>query len=257
MDEALISTGVDQLDDIFYIFSPEGDFLEWNEQLPEITGYSDEELNSMEPTELFSGDDVDVVEETIQYVIEHHARNAVQANLETKGGMEIPYELSTAPLEEDGELEAIVGIGRDISDRQETERRLREMASEIRDLSMPVVEIWEGVTLTTVVGSLDTQKAENLTEDLLDQIVETEAAIALIDITGVATIDTATAQHLIDTINAVNLLGAEVIITGISPDIAQTLVQLGVKLSDVETQSSLMEGLRVALTWQGVKFEDD
>ena len=120
---------------------------------------------------------------------------------------------------------------------------------------MPVVEIWDGVILTTVVGSLDTQKAEMLTEDLLDRIVSTEAAIALIDITEVTALDTATAQHLIDTINAVNLLGADVVITGISPEIAQTLVQLGVRLEGVETQSSLMEGLRVALSWQGVSFE--
>jgi rsbT co-antagonist protein RsbR len=254
MNEALLSTGIDELEDIFYIFSPEGEFLEWNEQLPKITGYSDDELESKEPTELFSGDDQDAVEDIIQKVLDQRTRSAVQAKLETKGGKEIPYEFSAAPLESDGELEGIVGIGRDISDSLENERRLRELANEIRDLSMPVVEIWDGVILTTIVGSLDTQKAEKLTEDLLNQIVETEAAVALIDITGVSALDTATAQHLIDTINAVNLLGANVVITGISPDIAQTLVQLGVKLQDIETQSSLMEGLRVALTWQGVDF---
>jgi len=255
MDHDLILTAVDELDDIFYVFTPEGDFLEWNAQLPAISGFSDDELESMAPADLFSGEDQAAIEEAIEVVIDQHTRTAVQANLETDGGVEIPYELSVAPIEQDGELTAIVGIGRDITDRRENERRLQEMASEIRDMSMPVVEIWEDVILTTVVGSLDTQKAERLTEDLLDEIVENEAAVALIDITGVAALDTATAQHLIDTINAVNLLGARVIITGISPDIAQTLVQLGVKLEDVETQSSLMDGLRTALTWQGVEFE--
>jgi len=250
----LLARGVDELEDVFYIFTPDGEFLDWNEQLPAITGYTDEELDAMEPTELFSGDDQAALQSAIETVIDDHARTAVQATIETKGGTEIPYELSTSPLLEDGELEAVVGIGRDISDRLENERRLQEMTQQIREMSMPVVEIWDGVVLTTVVGSLDTRKAEQLTEDLLDQIVEIEAAVALIDITGVAAIDTATAQHLIDTINAVNLLGADVVITGISPDIAQTLVQLGVKLNDVETQSSLMEGLRVALTWQGVEF---
>lgn len=254
MDTELLSTAIDELEDIFYIFTPEGDFVEWNEQLPSITGYSAEELGSMEPTELFSGEDRDAIEDAIGSVIEDHTRTAVQATLETKGGKEIPYELSAAPLLTDGTLEAIVGMGRDITSRLENERRLQEMAQQIRDMSMPVVEIWDGVVLTTVVGSLDTRKAQQLTEDLLDRIVEIEASVALIDITGVAAIDTATAQHLIDTINAVNLLGANVVITGISPDIAQTLVQLGVKLDDVETQSSLMEGLRAALTWQGVDF---
>jgi len=254
MDTTLLSTAIDELDDMFYIFSPEGEFLEWNEQLPSITGYTDEELDSMEPQELFSGDDQEALESAIETVIKDQRRTAVQATVETKGGKGIPFELSAAPLERDGELEAIVGMGRDITERLENERRLQEMTQQIRDMSMPVIEIWEGVILTTIVGSLDTRKAEKLTEDLLDQIVDTEAAVALIDITGVAAIDTATAQHLIDTINAVNLLGANVVITGISPEIAQTLVQLGVRLDDVETQSSLMEGLRAALSWQGVEF---
>lgn len=255
MDDDLIATGLDELEDIFYIFNPEGDFVEWNEQLPSVSGYSPEELDSMKPTELFSGDDQDAIEEAVETVIERGIRTAVQAKIETKGGREIAYELSLSPLESDGELEAIVGIGRDITEQLEQERRLQDMAQEIQELSMPVVEIWDGVILTTVVGSLDTQKAEMLTEDLLDRIVSREAAIALIDITEVTALDTATAQHLIDTINAVNLLGADVVITGISPEIAQTLVQLGVRLEGVETQSSLMEGLRVALSWQGVSFE--
>ena len=125
MNEALLSTGIDELEDIFYIFSPEGEFLEWNEQLPKITGYSDDELESKEPTELFSGDDQDAVEDIIQKVLDQRTRSAVQAKLETKGGKEIPYEFSAAPLESDGELEGIVGIGRDISDSLENERRLR------------------------------------------------------------------------------------------------------------------------------------
>ena len=192
----------------------------------------------MEPEGLFFGDDREAVVGAIDSVLERETRVTVQARLETKGGTEIPYELSFAPLVTDGRLEAVVGVGRDISEYREAERRLEEMAAEIRELSMPVVEIWDGVILTTIVGALDTQQAERLTEDLLDEIVEAEAAVALIDITGVQTLDTATAQHLIDTVNAVNLLGAKVVITGISPDIAQTLVQLGVKLESVETQSS-------------------
>lgn len=255
MDSDLISAGIDELEDIFYIFSPDGDFLEWNAQLPAVTGYSETELDSMEPTALFSGEDQAAIDEAIETVVERGTRTAVQATVETKGGVERPYELSLSPLEDGDELGAIVGIGRDITDRLENERRLQSMATEIRNLSMPVVEIWDGVVLTTVVGSLDTQKAQQLTEDLLDRIVEVEAAVSLIDITGVAALDTATAQHIIDTINAVNLLGANVVITGISPDIAQTLVQLGVNLDSIETQASLMEGLRTALSWQGVELE--
>jgi rsbT co-antagonist protein RsbR len=255
MSSDLVSTAIDELGDIFYVFTDEAGFIEWNEPLLSVTGYAADELEEMQPADLFSGTDRDAIDDAIETVRENRTRTAVQAQLETKGGREIPYELSVSPLEPDGDLEAIVGVGRDISERLEQERRLQDMAQEIREMSMPVVEIWDGVILTTVVGSLDTQKAEQLTEDLLEQIVTEEAAVALIDITEVKALDTATAQHLIDTVNAVNLLGAEVIITGISPEIAQTLVQLGVRLTDIETQSSLMEGLRTALTWQGVTFE--
>lgn len=255
MDDSLISTGIDELEDIFYIFTPEAGFVEWNEPLLELTGYTGDELDEMEPADLFAGDDRSAVSDSIETVLDDRSRTAVQAEIKTKGGREIPFELSLSPLVSEEDVVGIVGIGRDITQRLEQERRLQDMAREIQEMSMPVVEIWDGVILSTVVGSLDTQKAERLTEDLLDQIVETEAAVALIDITEVAALDTATAQHLIDTVNAVNLLGAEVVITGISPDIAQTLVQLGVRLEDIETQSSLMEGLRVALTWQGVTLE--
>jgi rsbT co-antagonist protein RsbR len=251
MADDLITTGIDELDDIFYVFTPEGEFLEWNAQLPAVTGYEPDALEEMSPVSLFSGEGQAAVEDAIERVGQDGTRVAVQANLETAGGTEIPYELSIAPIDEGGSG-AMVGIGRDITERRQNERRLEEMAAEIREMSMPVVEIWDGIVLTTVIGALDTRNAEELTEDLLDAIVEEEAAAAIIDITGVAAIDTATAQHLIDTINAVNLLGANVVITGISADIAQTLVQLGVELDDVETRSTLMEGLRTALEWEGV-----
>lgn len=255
MDEALIADAIDELDDLFYILTPEREHREWNNQLPAVTGYDDEELATLSPGQLFTEEDWPAVDETLTKVIETQQRHTIQARVETKGGAEIPYELSFAPLLQDGDLVAVAGIGRDISERIEKDRRLQKLATEIRTKSMPVVEVWDGVVLTTVVGALDTQQAEMLTEDLLQEIVEVEAAVALIDITGVDAIDTATAQHLIDTINAVNLLGARVVITGISPEIAQTLVQLGIELQNIETQSSLMEGLRLALSWQGVSLE--
>lgn len=251
----LLRDAVDELDDLFYIFSPDGKFREWNDALLEVTGYEDEQIDAMHPTKLFSGDDQEAIEKIIERITADGQRYTVEANLITADGQEVPYEFSGSPLTQEGEVNAIVGVARDISAQQETEEKLRELTREIQDLSMPVIEIWDGVTLATVVGSLDTHQAENLTEDLLEEITEKESSAAIIDITGVTTIDTATAQHLIDTINAVNLLGADVIITGIKPSIAQTLVQLGVPLSDIETRASLMEGLRTALGWQGVTMD--
>ncbi|WP_312907986.1 STAS domain-containing protein [Natronosalvus caseinilyticus] len=145
---------------------------------------------------------------------------------------------------DDGEFIAYVT---DISERKRLERKTAEQAEAILEQSTPIVEIWDCITLATVVGTLDTARAQRLTEELLTELTENGAEIALIDITGVPNVDTATAQHLTDTVNAVSLLGSEVIITGINPNIAQTLVQLGITMDDIRTRSTLSEGLELGL----------
>ena len=110
----------------------------------------------------------------------------------------------------------------------------------------PAVQVWDGILLVPLIGTLDSQRAQHLMERLLQRITETSSPVALLDITGVPTVDTQTAQHLIETIAAVRLLGAEVVLTGVRPAIAQTLVHLGIDLSAILTRSSLTAGLRVA-----------
>lgn len=122
-----------------------------------------------------------------------------------------------------------------------------KQTEEILEMSTPVIQVWEGVVATPIIGTLDSQRAQQFMEHLLEKIVESKSPIALIDITGVPQIDTATAQHLIDTINAVKLLGSKVIITGIRPAIAQTLVHLGIDLQGIFTKPSMAAGLKVAL----------
>ena len=114
--------------------------------------------------------------------------------------------------------------------------------------TVPVVQVWDGVVLVPLIGTLDSQRTQHLMERLLQFVSETASPVALLDITGVPTVDTQTAQHLIETIAAVRLLGSEVILTGVRPTIAQTLVHLGIDLSRVTTRSSLRAGLRVALS---------
>jgi rsbT co-antagonist protein RsbR len=113
--------------------------------------------------------------------------------------------------------------------------------------TVPIVQVWEGIVLVPLIGTLDSQRTQQLMERLLHRVTETASPVALLDITGVPTVDTQTAQHLIETISAVRLLGAEVILTGVRPTIAQTLVHLGIDLSNVMTRSSLTAGLRMAL----------
>jgi rsbT co-antagonist protein RsbR len=130
---------------------------------------------------------------------------------------------------------------------RKSEEQIKKQAQEILELSTPVMQVWEGIVAAPLIGSLDSQRTQQFMERLLHRIVETNSPVALVDITGVPTIDTQTAQHLIETISAVRLLGAQVVLTGVRPAIAQTLVHLGIDLSGIVTRSSLSAGLRVAL----------
>src|SRR5262249_11481231 len=119
------------------------------------------------------------------------------------------------------------------------------------ELSTPVVELWDGVLALPLIGTLDSARTQVVMETLLQKIVDTGAGIAIIDITGVPTVDTLVAQHLLKTVAAAQLMGAECIISGIRPQIAQTIVHLGVDLQGVITKATLADAFEVALARTG------
>jgi rsbT co-antagonist protein RsbR len=125
---------------------------------------------------------------------------------------------------------------------------------EMLELSTPVVQLWEGILALPLIGTLDSARTQVVMESLLQRIVDTGAQIAIIDITGVATVDTLVAQHLLKTIAAARLMGAECYISGIRPQIAQTIVHLGVELNDVVTKATLADALRIAVERSGFKI---
>jgi rsbT co-antagonist protein RsbR len=133
--------------------------------------------------------------------------------------------------------------------RQEIIERQQQ---ELLDLTTPVVRLWDSIVALPLIGTLDSERTQVVMESLLDSIVENEAAIAIIDITGVPTVDTLVAQHLLKTVAAARLMGAECIISGIRPQIAQTIVHLGVDLGDVITKATLAEALKIALKRVGL-----
>lgn len=122
---------------------------------------------------------------------------------------------------------------------------------DLLELSTPVVKLWDGILALPMVGTLDSSRTQIAMESLLQRIVDTGSDVAILDITGVPTVDTLTAQHLLKTVNAVHLMGAECIISGIRPQIAQTIVHLGVDLEDVVTKASLADAFRFALQRTG------
>ena len=122
---------------------------------------------------------------------------------------------------------------------------------ELLELSTPVVKLWDGILALPIIGTLDSARTQVVMESLLEKIVETGSEVAIIDITGVPTVDTLTAQHLLKTVTAARLMGADCILSGIRPQIAQTIVYLGVDLADMVTKASLADAFALALKRTG------
>ena len=133
----------------------------------------------------------------------------------------------------------------------EREEVILRQQQEMLELSTPVVQLWDNILALPLIGTLDSARTQVVMENLLQRIVETGAAIAIIDITGVPTVDTLVAQHLLKTVAAARLMGADCIISGIRPQIAQTIVHLGVELSTVVTKATLADAFIIALQKTG------
>jgi anti-anti-sigma regulatory factor len=153
----------------------------------------------------------------------------------------------TALRDKNGNLTGFGKVTRDLTERKRIEEKLATQAREILEISTPVIQIWDGVVVAPLIGTLDSERTQQLMERLLQRIVETNSPVALLDVTGVPAIDTRTAQHLVETITSVRLLGAQAVLTGVRPALAQTLAHLGIDLANVTTRSSLAAGLRVAM----------
>ena len=206
----------------------------------QLEGASCFDLHSPKDAQAYFDDDVQVIRSRTPKL-------GIDERFETEAGVKwlstskIPY------FDEKGEVGGVIGVSMDITERKLAEERIQQQSREIMELSTPVMQVWQGVVVAPLIGSLDSQRTQQFMERLLNRIVETNSPVALVDIMGVPTIDTQTAQHLIETISAVRLLGAQVVLTGVRPAIAQTLVHLGIDLSDIMTRSSLAAGLQVAL----------
>jgi rsbT co-antagonist protein RsbR len=124
---------------------------------------------------------------------------------------------------------------------------------ELMELSTPVVQLWDNIVALPLIGTLDSERTQVVMENLLEKVVETGASIAIIDITGVPTVDTLVAQHLLKTVAAARLMGADCIISGIRPQIAQTIVHLGINLADIITKATLADAFAIALQRTGAK----
>lgn len=136
-----------------------------------------------------------------------------------------------------------------LKSREEIIRRQQE---EMLELSTPVVKLWDGILALPIIGTLDSARTQVVMETLLENIVKSNSKVAIIDITGVPTVDTVVAQHLLKTVTAARLMGADCIISGVRPQIAQTIVHLGINLLDVTTKATLSDAFALALQRTGL-----
>lgn len=172
------------------------------------------------------------------------SRNEVTVN-----GLKMPVEYFCVPLKDEsdniiGGLEFII----DISDRIHHEEVLKKQSQTIRDMSTPTIELWEGILVLPVVGIVDSMRAQHMMDSMLNKIMKTYSRVIIMDIHGVAAVDTAVANHLIKITKATKLMGCECIISGISPAVAQTIVQLGIEMGEIRTKSTLSDALSEAFS---------
>src|SRR5579872_2114245 len=248
---SMLQALADTLSDYAIIFlSPSGQVTTWNRAAERLKGWSANEIIGQHFSKFYPPEDI------AKGKTEMELKNAARDGRFEDEGWRVRKDgkrfwanvVITALRDKNGNLLGFGKVTRDLSERRMAEEQIRKQAQEIFEMAVvPVVQVWEGVVLVPLIGTLDSQRTQQLMERLLHKITETGSPMAVLDITGVPTIDTQIAQHLIETVSAVRLLGAEVILTGVRPVIAQTLVHLGIDLSSVVTRSSLAEGLRMAL----------
>lgn len=163
-----------------------------------------------------------------------------------RDGSEFPAEISLSPLEtKEGVL--VSAAVRDATERHEQMQTLRRQRDEILELSTPVIQVWDKVLALPIIGTLDSDRAARLTESLLERIAEHQAEVVILDISGVPTIDTLVAQHLLKTVQAATLMGAVSIMSGVRPETAQAMVHLGIDIGQLKSRNTLRDALQLAL----------
>ena len=172
------------------------------------------------------------------------------------GSAGLTYEQTLVPLRDDqGKISGLIGVAIDITERMRADEQRVALQEEViqaqqaalRELSTPLIPIANGVIAMPLIGTIDSSRAQQMMESLLIQVAEQQAEVAIIDITGVQVVDTQVAAALLRTAQAVQMLGARVVLTGIRPEVAQTLVGIGADLSSITTKGTFQMGIAYAL----------
>ena len=238
--------------DMMLTFDSDGVIMDVNKQAIDVTGVAREKLIGSPFKQYFT--ESDRAHQVAISVFEQERVRDVDLELIDHKGDRIPVALNASVYHDAaGRVAGVFAIVRDISRRQMIEKESRRQQEAILELSTPALRVWEGIVLMPLIGTIDTRRAQQVMENLLQKIVSTESQVVILDIAGVPVMDTRVAQHLLTTVQAAGMLGAKTIITGVSPATAQTMTKLGLNLSHLTCKGSLREGLKEALNILGLK----
>jgi PAS domain S-box-containing protein len=242
---------LEAMPDGIVVSDPEGRILFVNGQTEQLSGYARGEL---------IGQPVDMLVPSQRQHLHRRHRSAYQeapaprsmgAELDIRfrrrDGTEFPADIALSPMKDGGGGRIFVAVVRDDTERREQELRVRRQRDEILELSTPVIQVWDKVLVLPIIGTFDSARAARLTEGLLTQIGEQQAEVVILDISGVPTIDTQVAQHLLRTVQAAHLMGAVSVLCGVRPETAQAIVHLGIDLGQLRSRTTLRDALQLAI----------
>ncbi len=238
-----------------YMLSPTGVVQTWSKGAQEIKQYEASEIIGANFSRFYNKYDQE--RNLPAFELEQAARTGKFEGAGwrvRKDGSQVWVEVVVAPLKSPtGELKGFVKVARDATEKKKTAELLERQQKDLIELSTPVMSLWQGILALPIVGTLDSTRSQIVTERLLHGLTSSGCTVAIIDISGVPTVDTVVAQHLMKTVAAARLMGADCIISGIRPEIAQTMVHLGIDLSNVRTKSSMARALEEAMALVNVR----
>jgi PAS domain S-box-containing protein len=243
---------IDSLVDVEVIMlDQEGTILSWNHGAGRLKGYAAEEAVGRNVSIFYQPEDVDsgLMERELGTALATGRFEGEGWRLRKDGSRFWANVILSPVRNSSGEHIGYVKVTRDLTERVERERLLQRQRDEILELSTPVMQVWDRVLVLPIIGTLDSARAARLTENLLERIAADQAAIVILDISGVPMIDTAVAQHLFKTIQGAQLMGAQSIISGVRPETAQAMVHLGIDIGTVKSRSTLRDALQLAFRW--------
>lgn len=250
LDEVTYRLMIDSMADTEVILlDKEGKIRSWNRGAEVLKGYSAEEVIGKPITIFYPQQDIDSGLATRELdTALRTGRFEFEGWRLKKGGDKFWASVTlSAVMDDNGKHMGYVKVARDLTERVEREKLVQKQRDEIMELSTPVIQVWDKVLALPIIGTLDSERAARLTENLLEKIAADEAEYVILDISGVPTMDSQVSRNLLKTVQGARLMGAEAIISGVRPETAQAMVHLGIEIGNLRSRSTLRDALQVAI----------